>query len=59
MEIKYKLDYLFVGFIMYWVIDLISFFSGEDVNNKILHIILPFTIWGVMSLLDYTSVKTK
>ncbi len=52
---KYKTEWLFVGFAMSWFISVTAIINGHPIINKDIFMVLPFLMWGIMSLLDYIA----
>ena len=54
---KYKTEWLFVGFAMSWFISVTAIINNHPIKNVDIYMVLPFLMWGVCSLMDYISQK--
>ena len=54
---KYRTEWLFAGFIMFWFISITAIINNHPIRNQDILLFLPFLIWGICSLLDYIKYK--
>lgn len=50
---KYKVEWLIVGFGVFWLIELLAYFNNDYCKLPLRALLLPFLFWAVGSYIDW------
>lgn len=57
---KYNLEWLFIGFVVFWIMETLMIFTTDcEHTHPFLEISIPFFLWGICSMLEYQKRGKK